>query len=200
VRKDEWIRTNLTFKLRAAQTEVHSQYLYSNELFGGKQFDGIWLAHTCLTVKPGGAVSFGGNINYGHTIARYDLVLGEETSFGAWADIRPVDRMLVSLSYSRVKSDDLETGERLFSQATVNSSLHFQILRELSARLLLRYNDRHDTWDADPLIAYRLSPLSIFYVGSTRHYRDLTVVDDGRDGWTLAARQYFLKVQYLLQI
>jgi hypothetical protein len=199
VRKDEWVETNLTFKFRAAQTEIHSQYIYSNELFGGTQFDGIWLAHTCCSIQPSGVLSFGGNINYGHTIARHEVVMGEQISYGVWADIRPIDRVLMSFAYSGTKSDDVDTGERLYSQATLNSSLHIQIMRELSARLLVRYDDRRDTWDTDPLLAYRLNPLSIFYVGSTRHYRNLNAAEDGRDGWALTARQYFLKVQYLLQ-
>jgi hypothetical protein len=199
VRKDEWARSNLTFKLRAAQAEIHSQYLYSNELFGGVQFDGIWMAHTCVSLYPGAALSFGGNINYGHTIARTDTVMGEETRYGLWADIRPFDRMLIEVGFSHVESDAVETGSTLYSQSTLNSRFQLQVMRELSARLVLQYNDHYDTWDADPLVTYRLSPLSIFYVGSTRHYRDLEPVDGG-EGWTLTGRQYFLKLQYLVQI
>ncbi len=199
VKKDEWVRGNLTFQLRAAQTQIHSQYLYSNELFGGIQFDDIWVAHTCLQIQPSGALNCGGNINYGQTIARRELVMGKQTSYGLWADIRPIDRMLVEISYGRSKSDDLDTGERLFSQSVIWSRFSLQVLRELSARLVIQHNDRYNTWDVDPLIAYRLSPLSVFYVGSTRDYRNLTLEEDGREGWTLTDRQYFLKLQYLLQ-
>jgi hypothetical protein len=200
VRKDEWVATDLTFKFRAAQAQIHSQYLYSNELFGGTQFEDIWNAHTCLQVHPTGALSCGGNINYGHRIARHDLVMGTETSYGLWADVRPLDRMLIEVSYNHVQSDDIDSGERLFDQSLVWSRLSLQIMRELSARLIVQYNDRSDVWDVDPLITYQLSPLSIFYVGSTRRYEDLDREDDGRDGWTLTDRQYFMKVQYLFQI
>jgi hypothetical protein len=197
VKKDEWVCTNLTFKLRAAQVEMHSQYLRSNELFGGKQFDGIWLAHTCFQVQPSGVLSCGGNINYGHTISRYDLAMGKETRYGVWADVRPLDRLLVEVSYTHVESDAVETGERLFEQSLAWSRLSLQMMRELSARLVVQYNDRTDVWDVDPLITYQLCPLSIFYVGSTRRYRNLEA-DGGR--WTLTDRQYFMKMQYLLQI
>ena len=200
VKKDEWVRTNLTFKLRAAQAEMHSQYLYSNELFGGTQFDDIWNAHTCVHIHPIEALSFGGNINYGHVIARSDTVMGKETRYGLWMDVRPIDRVLAEVSFSHVESDAVETGEQLYSQSTINSSLRLQIMRELSVRLILRYNDRRDTWDADPLITYQLNPLSIFYIGSTRHYKDLDREADGREGWNLTDRQYFMKMQYLFQI
>ncbi len=200
VRKDEWVRSNLTFKLRSAQAEMHSQYMYSNELFGGTQFDGIWVAHTCVHIQPTGTLGFGSNISYGHTVARRDLVMGRETKYGVWADVRPIDRMLVEVSHTRVESDAVETGERLFDQSLVWSRLSLQIMRELSTRLILQYNDRTDTWDFDPLITYQLSPVSLFYIGSTRRYSDLNLEEDGRDGWTLTDRQYFLKMQYLFQI
>lgn len=199
VKKDEWIRGNLTFKLKAAQAEMHSQYLYSNELFGGTQFDDIWSAHTCLHILPSGSLNFGGNLNYGHVIARYSKVMGKQTSYGAWVDVRPIDRLLVEISYNRSSSDDADTGERLYSQAITWSRFSLQILRELSARLVVQYNDSRDIWEVDPLITYRLSPLSIFYIGSTQDYRDLSLEDDGIEGWKLTDRQYFLKMQYLLQ-
>ena len=200
VRKDEWVRTNLTLRLRAAQAEMHSSYLYSNELFGGKQFDGIWNAHTCFHVQPSGALHCGGNVDYGHTIARGDLMMAEQFKYGLWADVRPIDRMLVEMSYTSVKGDAVETGERLFEQSLLWSRLSLQIMRELSMRLVLQYNDHSNTCDVDPLITYQLNPVSLFYIGSTRRYRELDLAEDGRDGWNLTDRQYFLKMQYLFQI
>ncbi len=50
------------------------------------------------------------------------------------------------------------------------------------------------------MLTYRLNPFSIFYVGSTRDYRDLTMAQNGIEGWTLMDRQYFMKLQYLFQI
>jgi len=61
-------------------------------------------------------------------------------------------------------------------------------------------NDRHDVWDFDPLLAYRINSLTVFYVGSTHNYRDLNLVGDGREGWGLTERQFFMKLQYLFQI
>ena len=200
VQKDEWAMTNLEGQLRAAQTAFHVMYMGSNELFSGIQFDGIWQTHACLSMRPVEALSFGGNYNYGHRIARRQLVMGKETNIGAWADIKPIDRLLVSFSFARLTSDDVETDERLFSQSVFRTRIGFQILRELSARLILQYNDRYDTWDVDPLVTYRLNPFSIFYVGSTRNYQDFDQVESGLDGWTLTDRQYFVKLQYLFQL
>ena len=200
VQKDEWINLSCQVQFRTAQSYIHTQYMGSNELFGGVQFNGIWLAHTCFQTRPFDALSFGGNVSYGHRIARNYLVMGMETNYGLWADIKPIDRFLISTSFSGVTSDDLHTGEWLFSQNVFWSRLSLQVSRELSARLVLQYNDRYDAWDVDPLITYRLNPFSIFYIGSTHNYRDLNLAEDGREGWTLTERQFFVKIQYLFQL
>jgi hypothetical protein len=200
VRKDEWINASFEVKFRAAQTGVHSRYMHSNELFGGVQFDNIWQAHTCFNAQPSGALSFGGYYNYGDRIARWDLVMGKETTRGLWADIRPIDRLLISLSYDDAFSDELETGIRLYSQSILRTRMSLQVLRALSARLVVQYNDRYHSWDVDPLVTYRINSLSVFYIGSTQQYRDLSPLEEGPDGWTLCNRQYFLKFQYLVRL
>ena len=199
VKKDEWADLSFEIKFRAAQTGIHSRYLRSNELFGGIQFDDIWQAHTCLHSQPSDLLEFGGSLNYGHRVARYDLVMGKEFQWSLWADLRPTERFLIMASFSYINSDDLDTGENLFSQSIFRAHLTYQFSRELSARLILQYNDRRNVWDADPLMTYRLNPFTVFYLGTSRQYRDLTTEEDGRDGWALTDRQYFLKLQYLFQ-
>jgi hypothetical protein len=200
VQKDEWVNGSFELRFRTAQTGIHSSYMRSNELFGGVFFVNIWQAHTCFNTQPNRALNFGGYYNYGHRIARWELVLGEETSRGMWADIRPIDRLLISLSYDDSFSDHLDTGERLFSQSIIRTRLSLQVSRELSGRLVLQYNDRFDCWDFDPLVTYRINSLSVFYIGSTQEYRHLNPAEDNREGWCLTNRQYFLKFQYLLRL
>ncbi|MDD3642573.1 MAG: DUF5916 domain-containing protein, partial [Candidatus Krumholzibacteria bacterium] len=200
VRKDEWITANVELRLRAAQTGFHAQYLASNELFHDIRFDGIWQAHICTSTQPWDQLRFGGNYNHGHRIARYELVMGREIAWGVWADIKPINRLLVSGSYNRIHSDDHDTDERLFSQSVFRSAVNLQLSRRLSLRVVTQYNDRWDSWDLDPLITYRVNSLSVFYFGSTHDYRDLTLAEHGTSGWTLTERQFFLKFQYLFQL
>lgn len=200
VRKDEWISADVELRLRAAQTGFHGRYMASNELFSGIHFNGIWQAHICGNTQPWDQLRFGGNYNYGRRIARYDLVMGTEIVWGVWADIKPIDRLLISGSYDRIHSDNLDTGERLFSQSVFRSRVNLQVSRRLSLRLISQYNDRWNSWDVDPLIAYRVNSLSVFYLGSTHDYRDLSLAEDGAEGWTLTERQFFLKFQYLFQL
>ncbi len=200
IKKDEWINSSFEVRFRAAQTGIHSRFMRSNELFSGVQFVNIWDAHTCFNTQPSAALRFGGYLNYGHRIARGQVVLGKEITRGLWADIRPIDRLLVSLSYDNAFSDDLETGTRLFSQSILRTRMALQVSRALSGRLVLQYNDRFDCWDIDPLVTYRINSLSVFYIGSTQEYQHLNLADGPREGWCLASRQYFLKFQYLLRL
>lgn len=200
VKKDEWVNVSNEIVFRAAQTNIHSSYMRSNELFSGIQFDNIWQAHTCLHTQPYKQLSTGGNFNYGHRIARGDLVMGREIQWGVWADVRPIDRLLVSSSFSDIASDDLDTAEDLFSQSVFRTRMSLQFSRELSARLVLQYNDSDTTWDVDPLLAYQINPLTVLYAGSTHDFRDMTMEEDGRTGWEQTGRQYFLKLQYLFQL
>ncbi len=200
VQKDEWAMLSFELKFRAAQTGIHSRFMASNELFAGTQFDGIWLAHTCFRTQPWEALRFGGNYDYGHRIARYDLVMGKETSYGIWADIKPLSRLLVSTSYRRVFSDNLEIDERLFSQSILRLRTDLQLSRRFSFRLITQYNDRYRSWDFDPLLTYRVNSLSVFYVGSTHNYREFALTEGSLEDWRLTARQYFLKFQYLFQL
>lgn len=200
VKKDEWVDAGVEVKSRAAQTGVYLQYMASDELFQGIKFNGIWSTHANFNTTPSDALTLSGNVNYGHRIARYELVMGKQLDYGLTANIKPVDRLLLSTSYSYIRSDDVNTGERLFSQSVFWSRLSLQISRELSMRFVSQYNDRWKTWDFDPLVTYRINSLTMFYVGSTHTYQDFDRAEDGPQGWTLADRQFFMKLQYLFQI
>jgi hypothetical protein len=143
-------------------------------------------------------LSCNANINYGHRIARRELVKSKELSYGLGAEVKPIDCLSASFSYSHMEADAFDTGGRLFSQSIFRSELALQVVRDLSARVIVQYNDRKDTWDVDPLVTYQLNPFSIFYVGSTYDYQDIDG-DGGESAWTLTGRQYFLKLQYLFR-
>ncbi len=200
LRKDEWISPSLEVQFRAAQTGMHATYMASNENFRGTQFNGIWSAHNCLSTQPWDALRLNAYVNYGHRIARRDLVMGKQLDYGFGATVKPCDRLTINGSFNYIQSDDLMTGERLFSQSVLWSRLSLQVSRELSIRIFSQYNDRWKTWDFDPLVTYRINSLTMFYIGSTHGYRDFDFASDGREGLDLTDRQFFLKLQYLFQI
>jgi hypothetical protein len=200
IKKDEWIRANLLTRLKWAQTQFHAQYLASNELFGGILFENIWEWHFCMNSNPADLLQYGFAVNFGHRIARRDLLMGDERSYHIWTDLKPWDRLRLETNFDYIESDDTETGESLFAGYVTRTKLSLQLTRELSLRVVLQYDDFEEVWEADPLITYQINPFSIFYVGSTRDYASFAVEENGPRDWRLTERTYFFKLQYLFQL
>jgi len=200
VKKDEWVDADLLVQSRAAQTYVHLQYMASDELFQGVKFKRhlggarrpqheaerrpephrerqLRAPHRALRARHGRAARLRAHGQY-------------------QAGRPPVPLHVVQLHPQRRR----EHGGRLFSQSVFWSRLSLQVSRELSMRFVSQYNDRWKTWDFDPLVTYRINSLTMFYVGSTHTYQDFDRAEDGPQGWTLADRQFFMKLQYLFQI
>jgi hypothetical protein len=199
LRKDEWVLAQLHSRLRRAQTGILLQYLGSNELFHDIRFKGIREWSVTVASTPGRGLEYGGVVAWGHRIARDDLVMGRQLTWSAYANVRPINRLLLETSLDYIQSDDLTSGERLFDDTIARGKLSLQVSRELSTRVVVQYVDSDRVWELDPLVTYRLNPFSIFYAGSTRDYSQIAP-EDGTASWRLSARQYFLKLQYLFQI
>jgi len=198
--KDEWLGGGLWTRLGWGQTSIYTEGLYSNELFHGIQFDGIWEASLDVEAKPSSLVAAGFEIEYGDRIARGPLVLGRQLGYGAWLDLKPWDRLILESRFDYARSEDRDTGEELFAGWVARTRIGLQMTREFSLRLILQYDDFDRVWEADPLLTYRINPFSIFYVGSTRDYLDYGEDEHPITGWRLSDRSYFLKLQYLFQI
>ena len=97
-RKDEWINPNLEVKFRTAQIGMHANYIASNEHFRGTRFNGIWAVHNCLSANLSDALRVSGNVNYGHRIARYALVMGKQLDYGVLGE-RQADRPSADLRF-----------------------------------------------------------------------------------------------------
>jgi len=199
--KDEWIGPYTQLKLRWAQTSLRYQYMHSNEKFHGAQFDHIFVNGIRLRMTPYEALSGGLYFSSGHRIARSDLALANEVNFGLDLNLKPHRRLVWENNLSYIRSTALDTQERLFGGYVARSRLNLQLSRVWTLRLVLQYDDFSRSWDADPLLTWRLNPLSIFYIGSTRHYATtVNPANNGAESWHLTDRTYFMKVQYLFQL
>jgi hypothetical protein len=201
MRKDEWVAVDVSTRLGVAQTNVHVQYMASNENYGGKQFDGIYNMHTCFSTILSDMVAAAGYVNHGRRIARLDVAFGKETTWGLSLDVKPVDRLLVENWFDYATSHDIETGEEFFRGYIARARVSLQVLRRLSVRLVVQYDEFDDVWDVDPLLTYRVNPFSVFYLGSTfdvERYDGLGTNGLGAER-RLSSRQFFTKLQYVFQ-
>ena len=198
-KKDEWVIGGVSAQLKG-QSFISVNYLRSWERFMERNFPDITRYMINAESNFSEFVGVGIAAVWGHIIARDFAVMGKEVSFSASAYIKPLDRLRIEPTFSYDKSDDKETGETLFEGFVARTRVNLQFTRELFLRLVVQYNDFAETWEVDPLLTYRLNPFSLFYVGSTHDYGRRYSYEDHRDRWSLAQRQYFLKIQYLFQI
>jgi hypothetical protein len=209
--KDGWIFLSLSTQLKKYQAGMHAEYLISAENYSGIQFDDIWNWHNCYSFFPSNVIAFGGAYSFGHRIARRAKVMGKEKSVSGWLDLRPLNGLYIENWFNYASSRNIDTDEELFDGYIARSRLNMQFTRELSLRFVAQYNDFYKTWDFDPLITYRISPFSLFYIGTTYDYEKIyglnedgdIIVPDGENGRNitrLRSRQFFMKLQYLFQI
>ncbi len=201
VRKDQWINASAWTSLNFAQTSLFAQYLYSQERFGGKEFDHIWVITADFDSRPWNAAAFGATAAYGYTIARDSLEMGEQATINGWIDLRPLSRLQSELSIRYTQSYNPREDYYFFKGYIARARFNYQFTRRFSLRLVAEYDDFSKRWSFDPLLTYRINPFSQFFLGAGYDYwrfdeagilEDLTVT-------SLGARQFFVKLQYLLQ-
>ncbi|UCG60771.1 MAG: hypothetical protein JSV52_10605, partial [Candidatus Zixiibacteriota bacterium] len=202
--KERVIDLGLEGKFRIAQANMHARYMRAYQKWGGLDFDGVWLLHNCLSATPSLKFAFGGSVTYAHQpYTRPNTpVMEKELYLSAWFDIRPIIRLYIENWYTYVKGDSLDTGGEIYEGYILRTRWSLQVTRNLSVRLVGQYDNFDHHFDLDPLLTYRLSPFSVFYVGSTYDYCRFNGTDE--DSWDtktcLTSRQFFMKLQYLFQI
>jgi len=198
--KDQWLSASIWSRLRWAQASLSYRYMRSQENFDDIQFDDIWNHYGEFNARFSDMFEGGLDASYGHRIARWANTMGAETNLGGYLGFKPVDRFKLFQSFNYTSSDALEDGTELFAGYVTRTRMDLQLTREWSMRLVLQYDDFSRSWAADPLVTWRLNPFTIFYVGSTRNYREFDQSTSLYDGWRLDSRTYFLKAQYLFQM
>lgn len=201
LRKDGWMRLECDLQMKG-QTSVHPSLMWSSERLAGIKFDDIWRSHFCWHSQFSDMLGVNGSVDFGHLIARNEdpPVMGKEQYHTLGLNFKPTPRMRIEPEIMYNKSVSRDTGDKLFEGYITRTRLNYQLTRELSFRLVFQYDDFDKAWDLDPLVTYRLSPFSLFYIGSTYDYEDIEEEDGSVRRRELTSRQFFLKLQYLFQL
>ncbi len=186
--------------LRLLQTYWSVNYKYGSEVWNRIKFDHLWTVENRLNSSISNQIGYYFNIDYGDDFARYQLVKMRYLSINAGLTLKPINSLVIEPDYSYYGGRELVTRARLFDGYIVRVRTQFQIARELSLRLVVQYNKFSKDWQVDPLITYRLSSFSLFYIGSSHNYIDMPNSINNQNEWKLNQRQFFLKLQYLFQI
>ncbi|MDD4050456.1 MAG: DUF5916 domain-containing protein [candidate division Zixibacteria bacterium] len=200
-RQDEWAWLDLAGQFKG-QTYVSVSYMRSRERFRDLYFPEIMRVDIEAESIFSHWMQFGFEITQGHTIARRQNppIMGNETYLSVWGTFKPIERLRIEPDLEFNKSDKRHTGEILYRGYITRWRTSYQLTRELSLRLIVQYDDFDHDWQLDPLVSFRLNPLSVFYMGSTYDYREFRNDLPPGSEWRLKSRQLFFKMQYLIQM
>jgi hypothetical protein len=178
------------------QTWVNAGFRHGEERFDGTVYDGLTTVWGNVSSSFSDRISLGASANGGDWIHRRfgQGQVGRGLSAGTWLELKPTQRWVVrpSVTYQQMHDRD---GEELFAGYIARANTSYQLSRELFARVVVQYNDFDESLTFEPLLMYRLNPLSVLYIGSTHGYNSF-----GEPyGFERTDRQFFLKLQYLFQ-
>jgi len=203
-----WRNLNFALEgnLRFAQTYFNIFYGRGYESWGGVEFDDLWNMNFNLSSRPSEIISLNLSAGRSLTVDRWMLEKGKETSVSFSLNVKPFDRLIIEPDINFAESNSHLTGNRLYKQLIVRTRFRYQATKELSLRVVVQYNDlnrySHDyyreRWNVDPLLTYRISPFSMFYVGTSYNYKNFAPDKENKQ-WDMSSRQFFMKLQYLFQ-
>ena len=189
------------------QTGLSISYNRSFEVWRGREFDNLGRVGFGISGRPHKAINFDFHISQGRGLSYEYSAKGKSTDFYLSVGLKPIDRLTIepTYRYSRMVSLDyrfLQSGMKYYDGYITRTRIRYQASKALSLRLVMQYNDFNRIWDIDPLLTYRISSFSVFYVGSTYDYCELMqnpMDQKSPANWRLTSRQFFMKLQYLFQ-
>ncbi|HUE77419.1 MAG TPA: sugar-binding protein [Longimicrobiales bacterium] len=176
------------------QTHVGAELAWNEERYNDVFFDDM----VTWGVRAGSNFSeaFGFNLSYsaGESIHRPTATPGRRENARVSATVKPLQNLVVrpSVQWARLEGED---GTTRFDGFIARTRLDYQATRRFSARVVTEWDDFDRRLAVEPLLIYRINPLSVLYLGSTHGYRDF------EEPYALerTRQQLFLKLQYLFR-
>jgi len=198
--KEDFLAGGLNIQLKA-QTQINVWLNQTQELFNGGKFTGMNNVFINVNSNFSERIGIGFRIRKGDSIARNvnEPYIGDSREFSANVTLRPTKRLVIhpSISFSDLK--DPLTGEEEFSGYIGRARVNYQLTGKLLARVIVQYNDFASSLEVDPLVTYRVSPFTVFHLGSTHTYNSFPGLEEHSVILAQSARQIFFKAQYLFQ-
>jgi hypothetical protein len=197
-KKQESYSANCQGQLSFAQTNFGLYASQRFEVYRDVKYDGLWTFDAFISNQIVDAIAMGFDYNFGKGIAYGWQSKGKETGYTLNMTLKPIDRLTIDQDVTYAKSVDPESGEDFYSGYIARTRLQLQVNRELSGRLVLQYDDFGKVWDLDPLLTYRMNSFTVLYLGSSYSYMQYDMTPQPKL-WQMTSRQYFMKIQYLIQ-
>ena len=121
---------------------------------------------------------------------------GKGTFYYTWMQLKVTEKFSIQPMYSYSEMKTISGDSTYYSGFNSRVRINYQFSRSLSFRLFTQYSDFSKGLQFQPLISYRPSPFTIFYLGSTHGY-DITGDFEKAEE---SSRQIFMKFQYLFDV
>jgi hypothetical protein len=196
VKKEQVIQQTLCLQFKG-QTHVDLVYLFVNdEKFAGVQFNKIRRFIGIVNSEPFDAVSLSLDGQVGRFIYRSSTPeIGLGHRLNSTLTFRPTSKLKVEFSYSRARLSSEATDELFYDGYILRTVAAYQFTTEIFLRGIAQYNSFDKSFNVYPLFSYKLNAFTTFYAGLTNDY-----LDYGKEtGFATTARQFFVKLQYLLR-
>jgi hypothetical protein len=196
----EYSGLGIESNLNVAQAYVGIQFNKGSQYYAGEFFGPLREASININGRLSNQIGGWLYLERGVDIAYSAMQRGNKTLFGTGFTIKPIDRLTIEPDLNFLRMSDINTGEKFFSGYTSRTRIRYQATRALSFRLIVQYDDFGKSWDLAPLMTYRVSSFSVFYLGSTYDYNDTGIGTQDKSNWRLTDRRLFMKLQYLFQM
>jgi hypothetical protein len=195
-RKEKWFVPGISAQLKNQINVTVTYFALNDERFGSVQFDNINRTQIDVMARPSSALTLMFDGAFGRFIRRSDNPeMGRGHNISLTATLRPTSRLQVDLSYSRARLSSVASGVLFYDGHISRVMGIYQFTPEIFLRVIGQYDQFNKAIDFYPLLSYKLNPFTIFYAGSTYDLSDFGTPFGVRQ----TARQYFLKLQYLLR-
>jgi hypothetical protein len=180
-----------------------TQFTILGQGLGEERYGGVFFRHlpqlyANITSTPVAALTLKFNLEYGRFIYRDGTP--PEAGNGHALDfellVRFTDRFRVRVTFSRARLVALNRRELFYDGNVYQSLAVYQFTPEFSFRLVSQFDTFDRVASLYPLLGYRLDAFSAVYLGTTEGAADYGRT---RGGWRSTSRQFFVKVQYLIQ-
>jgi hypothetical protein len=196
IQKEQFLLPGIRLLMKG-QTDISLSYAgFYDERFRGRLFQRVHKVLFDIATRPLGEVTFTLSGQAGKAIFRSDdPVMGKGYNATAAVEVHPTSTLNLALSYARARLTDFKNGELFYEGYILRSVVGLQFSQEAFFRAIVQYNSFDRTFSVYPLFSYKLNAFSMFYAGSTGDFADY-----GHDiGFRPTARQYFVKLQYLIR-
>lgn len=215
---DEQKFENINFGANAtlswAQTQLGLFGHRNSERWYGIDFDHLDGFNFDFNSRPIQAFSYYIGGSFEEIASLGTLSRADQVRWSGSISLQPIDRLIISPSLTSVTANEVETNIELFQQNIFRTRLQYQFTRSLSLRLVVQHNDaaqtyltnsgymtfKAESWEVDPLVTYRISPFSVFFIGSTYDISGVNSNPRSAPKGELDERHFFMKLQYLFQV